>query len=99
MLKSTQINTEIFPKQKVSKCPYPKDCVSIGYSIIGQHEDWIDDVMKNVAKDNDMEYDKDVKLLVQGTAKDFSQYINDNKNMTQVAIVFCTDKWDINLDY
>lgn len=99
MYKNTQVNTEITHKLKVKKCPSPKECVSIGYSIIGHQEDWIDDVMKMVARDNEMEFGKDVKLITQGTAKDFSNYISSNRNMTQIAVIFCTDKWDVNIGH
>ena len=44
----------------VEKC-YGENCVSIGYSIIGDSTDsdsykWIDDIMENVANVNDLVY-------------------------------------------
>lgn len=95
--RTTQVETSIDPISPVIKCPYPSDCISIGYSIVGQHETWIDDVMRLVATRNNMEFKKDVQLLTQGTAQDFNDYIHTHPNKTQVAVVFCTDSWDIQL--
>jgi len=50
-------------------------CISIGYSIIGDPEislpnknyKWIDSIMEQVARDNDLKFDLDVRRLTVGT--------------------------------
>lgn len=81
--------------QSVPKCSKPVDCISIGYFVIGEKEDWIENVMKKVAENSNLEFNKDVKLLAEGSPSDFSDYIEKNRNMTQIAIIFCTSKWEI----
>lgn len=97
MLQNLLVDTPIEPITNVPKCIYPQDCISIGYSVIGQKEDWIDKVMKIVAESNGLEFQKDVKQITQGNAQDFKNYIRLNQNKTQVAVVFCTDTWDLNI--
>jgi len=50
--------------------------------------------MKSVAEANNLEYDKDVKLLTIGTAATYNQYLLDNMNKTRVGVLFCVDSYD-----
>ena len=50
--------------------------------------------MKYVADDNNLEYNKDTKLLTIGTADLFSQHLINNKNKTKYGVIFCVQKMD-----
>ena len=50
--------------------------------------------MNYVAKDNGLA-DKDVKYLGEITQGEFSDYIQQNTNKTQLGVIFCTSEWDI----
>lgn len=57
----------------IDKC-YGEDCVTLGYSIIGdpspeaqQKYQWIDEIMKTVSLTNNLEFGKDVKKLTVGS--------------------------------
>ena len=57
----------------VKKC-FGSNCVSIGYSIIGDPQDsyqWIDIIMKNVAEDNQLKFNEDVKKQTVGSSQKF----------------------------
>lgn len=45
--------------------------------------------MKFIAKENDLEYGKDVKLLTVGNSTDFTTYLSKNMNTTKYGVVFC----------
>lgn len=49
--------------------------------------------MKFLAKDNNLEYGKDVKLISLGTSIDFKNYIVQNMNKTTFGVLFCTTDW------
>jgi hypothetical protein len=56
--------------------------------------------MQNVAYQNELRADIDVKAISVGTTKDMEDYIDANKNKTKLIVSFCTDVWnsgDINL--
>mmetsp|Transcript_41119 Transcript_41119/g.62496 ORF Transcript_41119/g.62496 Transcript_41119/m.62496 type:complete len:130 (+) Transcript_41119:563-952(+) len=85
----------------VPKC-FGEDCVTIGYSIVGDPDpnkeeeySWIDEVMRKVAKSNDLQFERDVKKLTVGTSFDFTQYLELNPNSTQYSVVWCTDQWNV----
>lgn len=85
----------------VKKC-IGQDCISIGYSILGESDpekqeqyNWIDDIMKSVARQNDMVYQKDVKKLTVGTPTHFYDYLKANPNTTTYSILWCTDQFEI----
>lgn len=48
-----------------------------------------------VAEINDLEFGKDVKLLTTGKPQDFNLYLENNMNMTQIGVIFCTSEWPI----
>lgn len=53
-------------------------------------------VMKRVAFTNNLEYDVDVRLLLQAKKpKQISDYLTEYKNKTQIAVVFCNDQWTL----
>ena len=56
---------------------------------------WIDDIMKSVARQNDMVYQKDVKKLTVGTPTHFYDYLKANPNTTTYSILWCTDEFEI----
>lgn len=55
--------------------------------------------MQNVANDNQLRYDKDVKMISAGKTSSFYNYINNNPNMTWYTVVWCTTEWEINEDF
>ena len=63
------IDPEIFPNSKLQKCIPPfgsedTSCITVSYAIIGPRESWIDYTMEYVAKNNDLEFGKDIKMVV-----------------------------------
>ena len=48
--------------------------------------------MRGVAQENDLEYNKDVKMVSTGTISTFYDYLQNHKNMTDFGVVFCTDQ-------
>ena len=75
-------------------------CITIGYSIVGEAEadsdhsfEWIDDIMKKVAFDSQLTFQRDVKRLTVGSVDDFLTYIDHNRNQTRFSIVWCTSTW------
>lgn len=92
--KESLINSSIVNCKKYKGHP---DCVTIGYGIIynqSQPQDLIiyDEIMKEVANSNGLEFNKDVKLLTQGkNSTSFSDYLSANKNKTSFGILFCYD--------
>jgi hypothetical protein len=83
---------------RVPKCSRPDNCVSIGYFVVGPMQTWIEDTMLSVSQQNSLEFQKDVKLLLQGSPSEINKYIQSNRNQTQIAVVFCTQSWDISFD-
>jgi hypothetical protein len=72
------------------------NCTSIGYFILGEQADWITPVMQKVAVRNSLAFGQDVKMLLRTNSPTMiSNYLMDHLNQTQIAIVFCTDKWAI----
>lgn len=51
--------------------------------------------MKNVARENNFEFNKDVKLLSIGEPQMFYDYLENNQNTTWFTIVWCTNEWPI----
>ena len=78
---------DVHPAIPVAKCE-GHNCISIGYSIIGDEDPtfqsknyaWIDEIMRNVAEKNNLEFEKDVKKLSVGSVDTFFNYIEDNPN-------------------
>jgi len=48
--------------------------------------------MKIVAEKNDFEYGVDVKMLTVGNSYNLKDYLNQNKNTTQYAVLFCAEE-------
>lgn len=57
------------------------------------------DLMKIYAKQNDFEYGKDIKALTVGNSIDMQNYLTDNLNKTQFAVMFCHEHWREELEY
>ena len=55
--------------------------------------------MKMVAEINDLKFGKDVKLLTSGTPQEFTTYLENHLNETQIGVIFCTSKWPISSVY
>lgn len=96
------IHGERYDINPLEKC-YGENCVSIGYSIIGdpskqEEYSWIDDIMKSVAVVNNMEFHQDVKKMTVGTSESFLHYLEINPNSTLYSIVWCVDEWDVSLN-
>ena len=51
--------------------------------------------MQNVAIDNQLVFQKDVKKLTVGTADNFFHYLELNPNSTLYGVVWCTSEWII----
>ena len=82
--------TTEFGVDRIPHCFGDSDCLTVGYSIIGDpsavgSDDqfaYINEIMKNLATDNQLLFNKDVKLLSIGSVDMFYDYINNNQNMT-----------------
>lgn len=87
---------------RLPRCVGDPDCLTLGYSIIGQpgeDYEWVNDVMRYLANDNQLLYGKDVKLLHVGPGVDeFYSYLNNNPNMTWFGLVWCTTEWPVTDD-
>lgn len=55
--------------------------------------------MKHLAKDNNLNYGTDVKMISLGPSYDFKEYIEQNKNKTLFGVLFCTDKWTTKINF
>jgi hypothetical protein len=51
--------------------------------------------MRSVASDNQLLFDKDVKLNTIGTVQKMNKYYDQNPNMTWYGVVWCTTEWVI----
>lgn len=87
------------PLEQLEKCD-GEDCVTVGFGIIGDAKietdpeyDWIMHSMKFFARENQLTYGEDVKLLTVGTPRDYKEYLDDNQNKTLYGLVFCTTEW------
>lgn len=49
--------------------------------------------MKYVAKETNLTFGKDIKMLSLGTPTDFKNYLDENVNQTWFGLVFCTSEW------
>lgn len=54
--------------------------------------------MKHVAIANDFVMNKDVKLTSTGKTRSFINYINNNPNMTQYLVVWCTSVFEADVE-
>lgn len=52
--------------------------------------------MQNVAVDNQLIFNKDVKLLSVGPIDSFYDYIKSNPNNTWYGVVWCMTEWVVN---
>jgi len=75
-------------------------CVTLGYSIIGAEEEhyrkyqWIDDIMENVAHQNELVFEEDVQKQTVGSYEKAINYIKVNPNRTRYSVIWCVDSWD-----
>lgn len=86
---------KVEPVARVPRCSGPKDCVSVGYFVAGEAEEWTEAVMRLVAEDNGLAFGTDVRLLGVGTPADFSDHVAAHRNRTQIAVIFCTGVWGL----
>ena len=76
------------------------DCITVGYSILGdparaQEYIWIDEIMEEVAAENALQFEKDVKKLSVGPLSLFYNYLHENTNKVQYSVVWCVDTFDV----
>jgi hypothetical protein len=94
-------NTPQNPITAMPKCSGDPDCLTVGYSIIGdpfaaaEEYSYINEVMKNVAQDNKLVFNKDVRLISIGSVELYYEYIKNNPNMTWYGVVWCTTEWPV----
>lgn len=50
--------------------------------------------MKNIAEENNLTFNKDVKLLTLGSSQEYLDYLSKYDNKTKYGILFCLDKID-----
>ncbi|EGR29336.1 hypothetical protein IMG5_158040 [Ichthyophthirius multifiliis] len=96
-----QLEPPIYTPERIPKCISPEyvdsfdpdddNCISVGYHIIGTEQIWVKEVMKYVAKKNNLEFGKDVKQISEANVENLSNYIKKNLNRTQIGVFFCTD--------
>ena len=79
----------------------PKECATVGYSIIGKHSEEqetqvarIHKVMDQLADANGLKKDKDVKYFHAPTAAAVSENFVTNANQTLMQVVWCLDVWE-----
>ena len=90
----------VFDIKKITKCPYPKDCITIMGLVLDNSNDpknreEAQDVMKYVSLKNDLIYDKDIVLSNSiKNYTDFAKYLDNNKNKTYFGVIFCYDYLD-----
>lgn len=73
VLEYEELNPPIKRTSKIFKCQEEK-CVTLAYGVIGRRNEWIDYVIKYVAYKNDLNLEKDVKLLYEG--EDYMNYFD-----------------------
>jgi len=91
---------DIMSVPKLPKCipgeGNPNGCTTIAYAVIGPHEFWIDYVINYVARTNDLEIGKDIKLISDGASSqayyNYTNYILSHTNETAYGIIFCTSE-------
>lgn len=77
------------------------DCITVAYYILGDpHKEaeytWINDIMEDVANENELTFEEDVKNLAIGPLPEFYNYIRENMdNKIQYSVVWCAESWDI----
>lgn len=92
---------DIVDLNTVKKCTNPSNCITIGYSIISgdttnkTEPEYISKIMQKVSKDNNLIYNKDVKLNVIGNTSSYLKYIETHPNLTFYNIVFCLDTLNV----
>lgn len=59
---------------------------------------WIDSIMEQVALNNDLKFELDVRRLTVGTVQNFYEYLSANPNTTLYSIVWCTTTWQVSPD-
>lgn len=93
-----------FPIEKIGKIPKCRigknknNCVTLGYYVFGQTEEYMNDVMKNLAEKNDLKYGTDVKHLGSGNVEKYKKLISEKKNETQTVVIFCNSQWDVKIN-
>lgn len=97
-----EIDAPIKSYGNINRCYHtledPDNCTTIAYGILGPSEPWIHSVMDYVAKTNNLQMDTDVKYIGEKNQKEFSEYLMENINQTQLGVIFCTGAWNL-LDY
>lgn len=91
-------NPELRPVEKIPHCTGSKDCVSVGYFVVGPEQPWIGRTMETLALNNQLGFGSDVKMLLQGSPAEINKYVQTHRNQTQIAVIFCTKSWDIFFD-
>jgi hypothetical protein len=95
---SHQIDGPLSSYESIPHC-YGPDCITLGYAIIGESQPaWIEAVMKIIAERQNLVLHKDIQILSASTASNFKNWIEKNENKTQVAVIFCTDNWDVEFE-
>ena len=93
-------NPPIIDIEKIRKCPFPNDCVTITALVLDNSENQenmeeAETIMKYVSLENDLKYGKDIilskKLKSYG---DFADYLENNKNKTYFGVIFCYNYLD-----
>ena len=82
----------VFDIKKITKCPYPKDCITIMGLVLDNSNDpknreEAQNVMKYVSLKNDLS--NSIKNYT-----DFAKYLDNNKNKTYFGVIFCYDYLD-----
>jgi len=94
-----EANPSIIEIGKIPRCePGPDaldNCVTILYSIIGESEEWMHNVMNYVADCNDLTINQDIKYLGIKNSQDYMQHLVKNPNQTYMGVIFCNDRWEL----
>lgn len=82
--------------EPLQRCHNPDDCVTIGYSVLtgtpNQTEpDYIKNIMSDIAYNNKLSIERDIKLISIGDYDSYVNYIEKHVNKTEYGILFCMD--------
>ena len=93
-------NPPTFSIKKITKCPFPKDCITIMGLVLDnsgdpKNREEAQNVLKYVSLKNDLSYNKDIVLSNDiKNYTDFAKYLDNNKNKTYFGVIFCYDYLD-----
>ena len=56
---------------------------------------WVHDIMREVARENQLVFEQDVKAQEAGDVDRINGYYDSHPNMTWYAVIWCTTEWEV----